>query len=980
MLDYQPKKSPSQWISIQEAARHAPYSQEYLSLLARRGKIFAKKIGRNWYTTHEALKSYVSTVQLASAPSNLLEEFKRLNPQAFGEDTKQPRRQNVGVPTEASGETKATPQAPVMAPMPITPLPSAPTILEPENKVLEKLDRLSDSLKTFASSVSEAIPAAVRANQSVSLDPEVEEFIQERKSSPIYQFRQFNRFSKSMVRSPARLMAVMIAVVVVLFVLVGGFSFGQVDAVAQKIKKAFTDATTLQGHFAGTHANEVLILDKTGNISIYGHIETEGQFRSRAPEGVAPIVVDSMTKVENLNADYIDNLSAQDFTLAFVTKNGNLTYEDVRLMGNVEVGKTLTVSGATKLLDSLTVYGKLGVLSDAVFGKDVTLTSGNLVITRGTLVINNQALIKNLNAEYLDGVKKGDINLQFVTANGASTTKAIAIGGLEVNGQSDFRGMGFFYRGVWGLDGAFGALGVAGDASIGDKNRPQDSLFEVYSKYFQINQIGNTTIAGRATTDDLLVGGSVLSNLIPSGSFNLGSSSKRWQNLFIVNANLSGNLAVSGSLNFAGTSSNSFVINTDNTTADTENSYIRFNRGSVTPSAMLTWNVASKSFNFNEPVNIASGSFTVAVGPVGIGTTAPNTSALLDLTSTTRGFLAPRMTQTQRDAITTPAAGLFVFNTDTSTYNAYNGTTWLPVGALKTREGLVNVQLNSNTLSFSSSGFSVTASGSTETLVGIDYANGPASRSIAQSITGLWTFVNGASVSTNFEVGGYASIGGNITTKGTFVSSNTGSNSFAGSLDITKGLRAKATTLSGILSFTGTDHPGLQLNNLTTAQRDLVGVSSGATIFNTTVTKMQVYNGTTWKNVGNPEIGAEVTSGTAGSVLFVDGSGNLGQDNNNFYWDVANTRLGVGTKTPTTKFEVQGTASASYGLFGALQIGGFSSASYNRFGTSTTGHANYISASNDLLVSGDFETRGTASFGGTASISGATTLGSSLGV
>ncbi|HXK41070.1 MAG TPA: tail fiber domain-containing protein, partial [Candidatus Paceibacterota bacterium] len=117
-------------------------------------------------------------------------------------------------------------------------------------------------------------------------------------------------------------------------------------------------------------------------------------------------------------------------------------------------------------------------------------------------------------------------------------------------------------------------------------------------------------------------------------------------------------------------------------------------------------------------------------------------------------------------------------------------------------------------------------------------------------------------------------------------------------------------------------------------------------------------------------IGSPVTDGTAGSVLFVDGSGNLGQNNANFYWDNTNVRLGIGTTGPSTKFEVQGTASASYGLFGTLQVGGYASTAYSRFGTSTTGHSNYISASNDVLVSGDLETRGTASFGGVASVSG----------
>ena len=86
--------------------------------------------------------------------------------------------------------------------------------------------------------------------------------------------------------------------------------------------------------------------------------------------------------------------------------------------------------------------------------------------------------------------------------------------------------------------------------------------------------------------------------------------------------------------------------------------------------------------------------------------------------------------------------------------------------------------------------------------------------------------------------------------------------------------------------------------------------------------------------------------------------------------------VGIGTTSPTSKLtvignlETQGTASASYGLFGTLQVGGFSSVSYSRFGTATTGHSNYITTTNDVLVSGDLEVKGTASFAGVASISG----------
>jgi hypothetical protein len=64
-----------------------------------------------------------------------------------------------------------------------------------------------------------------------------------------------------------------------------------------------------------------------------------------------------------------------------------------------------------------------------------------------------------------------------------------------------------------------------------------------------------------------------------------------------------------------------------------------------------------------------------ALGNVGIGTTSPHVSAHLDVTSTSRGFLPPRMTTTQRDLITTPAAGLVIYNTTTSKLQVYT-TAW----------------------------------------------------------------------------------------------------------------------------------------------------------------------------------------------------------------------------------------------------------------------------------------------------------------
>ena len=61
---------------------------------------------------------------------------------------------------------------------------------------------------------------------------------------------------------------------------------------------------------------------------------------------------------------------------------------------------------------------------------------------------------------------------------------------------------------------------------------------------------------------------------------------------------------------------------------------------------------------------------------VGIGTASPHASAQLDVVSTTKGLLLPRMTSTQRNAIVSPAAGLTVYETTTGTLWVYNGSNW----------------------------------------------------------------------------------------------------------------------------------------------------------------------------------------------------------------------------------------------------------------------------------------------------------------
>jgi hypothetical protein len=67
-----------------------------------------------------------------------------------------------------------------------------------------------------------------------------------------------------------------------------------------------------------------------------------------------------------------------------------------------------------------------------------------------------------------------------------------------------------------------------------------------------------------------------------------------------------------------------------------------------------------------------------STGRIGIGVVTPATCSLLDLTSTDKGLLLPRMTKAERDLISTPIAGLAVYQTDnTPGLRVYNGTSWM---------------------------------------------------------------------------------------------------------------------------------------------------------------------------------------------------------------------------------------------------------------------------------------------------------------
>ena len=126
----------------------------------------------------------------------------------------------------------------------------------------------------------------------------------------------------------------------------------------------------------------------------------------------------------------------------------------------------------------------------------------------------------------------------------------------------------------------------------------------------------------------------------------------------------------------------------------------------------LAWNIYNGSPVYIWTINNVGADVAVlaAKGSNGVKialgvTDTYSASALLELESTTKGFLPPRMTSTQRDAIASPATGLSIYNTTTNTNDIYNGTAWsaLASGNIYTANGTLT-----GNRTISSGGFSLT--------------------------------------------------------------------------------------------------------------------------------------------------------------------------------------------------------------------------------------------------------------------------------
>jgi hypothetical protein len=259
---------------------------------------------------------------------------------------------------------------------------------------------------------------------------------------------------------------------------------------------------------------------------------------------------------------------------------------------------------------------------------------------------------------------------------------------------------------------------------------------------------------------------------------------------------------------------------------------------------------------------------------VGIGTSTPDSSAVLELStqllSSPKGFLTPRITTTQRNAITLPANGLLIFNTTTNQFEYNSGSaaspTWSPLLSNSSSGTVTSIGLSLPSI-FEVSGSPVTGSG-TLTATFVNQPQNTVFAGPASGVNAAPTFrVLDALDIPNLDAGKITSGTLSIARGGT----NTTATPTAGAVVYGTGTAYAFSTVGTagqVLSSNGSGAPTFRSLSASDISSGTLSVSQGGTGA-TTVSGILVGNGT------NAFIGRSLT-GTSNQISITNGDGIAG--------------------------------------------------------------------------------------------------------
>jgi len=220
-------------------------------------------------------------------------------------------------------------------------------------------------------------------------------------------------------------------------------------------------------------------------------------------------------------------------------------------------------------------------------------------------------------------------------------------------------------------------------------------------------------------------------------------------------------------------------------------------------------------------------------GGVGIGST-PIASALVNIASVTKGFMQPRLTTTQRDAISSPATGLSIYNSTTNEPEYFNGTSWSGSIVATLAETLVhgsntggnNIDIDNNdSIDFGAGDFTITHDGFDTTFL--------------QNVGDLTWVLGGAN---GFEI----DLGSTDQNSTFTIDDSAGTNLFKVLGDGRVGVGSGALEFSSEFSINSTTR-GFLPPRMTQAQRDAIAGTDGLIIHNLDRDRPEFHGDTDWQ-------------------------------------------------------------------------------------------------------------------------------------
>ena len=524
--------------------------------------------------------------------------------------------------------------------------------------------------------------------------------------------------------------------------------------------------------------------------------------------------------------------------------------EGIRINNTGEVG-----IGTATPHDDLQIHETDGTRSLLRMTNTDTGASGSDGITIGIGDDEKMLLWNHENTDLQFGTN--NLNYMTLSANGS-----LALGGSTPN-SSALLDITSITKGILiPRHGAVSGISTPAEGLIAYQTSGAKGIYHYDGSAWQI--AGADNLGNHTATQNLQLGtnwlnadGDMNEGIFVSTAGNVGVGTNTTNYRFNVSANGGDIMNVNGLLNNAGAYIN--ITNVDTGTAvNSDGSSLGIDNNEN----LIAWNRENThaliATNNTERMRITN------TGSIAIGTITPNASAKVDITATDGGLLIPRMTQTQRDAIVTPATGLMIYQTDnTPGFYYYNGSAWTTQGSdnLGNHIATQNVRLGTNWLSNDgdNEGIAITNTGS----IGMGI-NTPGENLHIHEATALRNYISLTDASTGTNTLADGSIIGIFADDLYLWNRESNHDLFFG----TNNTQQMRITHTGAIAV-GTISPasgakfdisstdgGFLMPRMTLAQRDAIASpTTGLMVYQTDNTPdFYVYDGAAWERVGKTEL------------------------------------------------------------------------------------------------------------------------------